>query len=79
MNYKVKLENNPGSTFEKWKATLYEDPPGDPLLLVAVVFADTREEALAGARQKRDAWETRCEPEWLTMDDVPEPQSLKAV
>ena len=75
--YKVKLEQRPDGD---WQATLYEDPVDAPLRMVTVSVAESRNKALFSAKQKRDNIERRAEPEWVTLDDeVPEPQSLRAV
>ncbi len=80
MRYKVKLERDgEDAAFGEWKATLYEDPPSSKLRYVAVAFGNSRDEVLRRIRGKRDVWEARREPEWVSLDDVPEPQSLKAV
>ncbi len=81
MRYKVKLEQefDPLTSDTEFKASLYEDPPNGKLRYVAVAFASTKEEALLAIRRKRDAFEARREPEWFSLEDVPEPTSLKVV
>ncbi len=81
MRFKVKLEQefDPLSSESEFKASLYEDPPNGKLRYVAVAFAGTKEDALLAVKAKRDAFEARREPEWFSLEDVPEPQSLKAV
>ncbi len=81
MRYKVKVERDPDDAVlgQEFTATLYEDPPNSRLRSVGVVFGASKEEALLKARRKRDAIEARSEPEWFSLEDVQESQSLKAV
>ena len=75
--YKVKLEQ---TVHGNWCATLYEDPVGKPLRDTGQwEIAPTREKALERINAVRDALDSPSEPEWVTLDEVPEPQSLRAV
>lgn len=76
MRYKVKLWEDADGF---WTASLYEDPVNRPLNWTGeLVTEKTREDALREIRAKRDYIESdKGEAEWLTLDDVPEPQSLR--
>lgn len=77
--FKVKLERKSNGWYH---AYLYEDVPNKPLRFTEeTAVSEDREECLREIRMKRDYLVMgEGEPEWLDLaDDVPEPQSLKAV
>ncbi len=63
----------------EFKAELFEDLPSGKHRYIAVAYGRTEEDALLAIKRKRDAFRARREPKWYSLEDVPEPQSLKAV
>ena len=76
MRYKAKVWQDSDGW---WRGQLFEDPVNASLRWTGeVAVAQDRDEMLRELRAKRDYLELgKGEAEWLTLDDVPEPQSLK--
>ena len=79
MKFKVKIEHDPNSTLGAYKGSLYEVDRKGEMELVTCAWDDDRDDLLRHLRDRRDAWLSRSEPVWVDLDDVPEPQSLRAV
>lgn len=78
MRFKLKIEEQADSAWP-WKGTLYVDPPGSRMEAVSTILSGTREEVIAEAKERKARMERLEEqrPEWLSLDDVPEPQSIR--
>lgn len=75
----VTEEFDPRAAGMEFKAELFEDLPSGKTRFIAVAYAGTEEDALLAIKRKRDAFRARREPKWYRLEDVPEPQSVKAV